>query len=121
MEDAAKKKTATQRASEKATPVSSTTETGTGKPRSKSTSSAGSGTFTAVQISVADDYIARFDDVVGRVKKLGFKMEQELPDIGVMVGQMPAERVGELGAVEGVGYFERPRSFQMPPPESDVQ
>jgi hypothetical protein len=65
--------------------------------------------------------MSRFEDVVGRVKKLGFEMEQELPDIGIMVGQMPTERIGELGQVEGVGYFERPRSYQLPPPESDLQ
>jgi hypothetical protein len=93
------------------------------KSTSKSTAGAKSGSspLTQIQISVADDYISRFEDVVGRVKKLGFKMEQELPDIGIMVGQMPTERVGELGQVEGVGYFERPRSYQLPPPENDVQ
>jgi hypothetical protein len=117
MENAAKKRAGTRRASDKTTPVSGLAKTGSGKSAEKSASS----DLTAIQISVADDYLAHFDDVLGRVKKLGFKLEQELPDIGVMVGQMPAERVGELGGVEGVGYFERPRSFQMPPPDSEVQ
>jgi hypothetical protein len=122
MENASKKSGA-RRASPKGSSAGSSAGKGASKARSKPASTAGasSSALTAVQISVADDYLTRFADVVGRVQKLGFEMEQELPDIGVMVGQMPAERVGELESVEGVGYFERPRSFQVPPPESDIQ
>jgi hypothetical protein len=74
-----------------------------------------------VNISVADDYIDRFSEVVKACKKTGLKVEQQMEQIGVVSGAIDSAKVAALSKVKGVAHVERPRQIQLPPPESDVQ
>lgn len=74
-----------------------------------------------VNVSVADDHLNRFPDVVRRIKKAGLKVEHELEAAGVVSGSIDRAKLSDLEQVEGVAAVERSRGFQIPPPESDIQ
>ena len=74
-----------------------------------------------VNISVSDDYLDRFAEVVQRVQRAGLKVERQLQDIGVVTGSIDSAKVADLDRVQGVAAVERARGVHLPPPESDVQ
>ncbi len=74
-----------------------------------------------VNVSVADDQLARFPDVVRRMEKAGLKVQQQLEAAGVVSGSIDSANLSDLERVEGVAAVEPSRSFQLPPPESDLQ
>ena len=74
-----------------------------------------------VNVSVADDHLARFPDVVRRMEKAGLKVQQQLEAAGVVSGSIDSAKLPDLEQVEGVTAVESSRSFQLPPPESDLQ
>ncbi len=74
-----------------------------------------------VNVSVADDHLARFPDVVRRMEKAGLKVQQQLEAAGVVSGSIDRAQLPDLEEVEGVAAVEPSRSFQLPPPESEIQ
>jgi hypothetical protein len=78
---------------------------------------------STVQVSIAvdDAYMDDFADIIKAGRELGLQVEQELPEVGVIVGRMPADKIEDMAACKGVYAIERPRSFHIPPPEDDLQ
>ena len=74
-----------------------------------------------VNVSVADDHLHHFAEVVKRMKKAGLKVRQQLDGIGVVSGSIDSAKVVGLEKTPGVSFVERSRSISIPPPESDVQ
>ena len=74
-----------------------------------------------VNVSVADDHLARFPDVVRRMKKAGLKVQQQMESAGVVSGSIDSAKLSDLEQVQGVAAVELSRSFQLAPPESDIQ
>ena len=74
-----------------------------------------------VSVSVADDSMDRFSEVVRRLKDAGLDVEQELEEIGVVTGSIDPEKADSLREIEGVSHVERSREFRIAPPDSDVQ
>ncbi len=74
-----------------------------------------------VNVSVADDYLDQFDEVVRRLEKAGLKVEQELEAIGVVCGSIDSAKLADFDKVEGIAAVEEQRDYQLAPPESDVQ
>jgi len=72
-------------------------------------------------VSVDDEHLDRFSEVVRGVEDLGMEVEQKMEDLGVLAGSIDSERVEALRRVEGVSHVEESRGFQIPPPDSDVQ
>ena len=72
-------------------------------------------------VSIADQQADHFNEWVDEVKRSGFEVEQELKSLGVVTGKMDEEKVERLKKVKGVAHVEESRSFQLPPPDSDVQ
>jgi UDP-N-acetylmuramate-alanine ligase len=72
-------------------------------------------------ISVADDHLDRFSEVVKEVEDAGMEVEQRMEDLGVLAGTIDSEKVEPLRQVAGVSHVEESRRFQIPPPDSDVQ
>jgi len=72
-------------------------------------------------VSVDDEHLERFSEVVKGVEDVGLEVEQRLEDLGVIAGSIDSERVEALSRVEGVSHVEESRGFQIPPPDSDVQ
>lgn len=74
-----------------------------------------------VSVSVDDAHIAQIQEVARRLQAVGLAVEQTLPGIGVISGSIDSERVNSLYQIEGVQQVESERSYQLPPPESDIQ
>jgi hypothetical protein len=74
-----------------------------------------------VTVSVRDDHLSRFPEVVDGMKKNGFEVDEELKSLGVVTGKIDSEKVHALRGLKGVGNVEESRSFQIAPPESEIQ
>ena len=74
-----------------------------------------------VNVSVTDDYLDRFSEVVQRAKRAGLQVEQQLEAVGVVSGTIDSEKLGDLDRVEGVAAVERSREVRIAPPDSKVQ
>lgn len=61
------------------------------------------------------------DEAVEDLRAAGLVVEEVLPMLGVVTGTAPQNRLAALKAVAGVVDVEPQRTFQVPPPESDVQ
>ena len=73
-----------------------------------------------VNVSIADDHLGRFDEVVRRMERAGLKVQQKLPAIGIVSGSIDSGKVESLEQLPEVSAVERSRSIQIPPPESDI-
>jgi hypothetical protein len=74
-----------------------------------------------VTVSLADDAVARIDEVVAALEHGGLRVEPVLRAIGVITGSVDTGRVKALGDVAGVVAVEPERTVRLPPPASDVQ
>lgn len=72
-------------------------------------------------ISVADDHLKDFSDVVARCRKAGMTIEHEMKSIGTITGSIDETALEKLQRVKGVSLVEPEHSFQIAPPDSDVQ
>ena len=72
-------------------------------------------------VSVADEYLKDFSDIVARCRKAGMNIENEMKSIGVITGSIDEAALDKLGRLKGVSQVEPERSFQIAPPDSDVQ
>jgi hypothetical protein len=72
-------------------------------------------------ISVSDDHLDRFSEVVKGVEDVGMEVDEKMEDIGVLTGSIDSEKVEPLRRVDGVSHVEESRRVQIPPPDSDVQ
>lgn len=73
------------------------------------------------QVNIAVGDLDRFEQVVRQARKLGFRVEHKLNDIGVVSGSIEDEKIEALQRVRGVTAVERVRVVHLPPPDSDVQ
>ena len=84
--------------------------------------------------SVADDLLELFGqrlgqflgrlialDIVARCRKAGMTIEHEMKSIGTITGSIDESALEKLSRVKGVSQVEPERSFQIAPPDSDVQ
>ncbi|MFN0108506.1 MAG: hypothetical protein ACKVZH_06595 [Blastocatellia bacterium] len=72
-------------------------------------------------VSVADDHLDDFSEIVARCRKAGLSVEHEMPSIGMLTGSLDEAALAKLRRVKGVSLVEPERSFQLAPPDSDVQ
>ena len=77
--------------------------------------------MTTVQVLVHDQYLKRFSEVVKRLQDAGLKIDEELKEVGVILGRVDRDQVAQLGNVEGVSAVEVSRQVQIAPPDSPVQ
>lgn len=78
----------------------------------------GPGRRVAVTVTVSG---VRLDDAVENLRAAGLVVEDVLPMLGVVTGTALQDRLAAVEAVPGVVDVERQRTFQVPPPDSDVQ
>ena len=72
-------------------------------------------------VSVADDHLKDFSDIVARCRKAGMNIENEMKSIGVITSSIDEAALDKLSRLKGVSQVEPERSFQIAPPDSDVQ
>ena len=74
-----------------------------------------------VNVSVADDELGRFAEVVRSMRDAGLEVEQELEALGVVSGSIAPDKLPNLRQVKGVTAVETARTYRLPPPDSPVQ
>ncbi len=74
-----------------------------------------------LSVSVKDDHLPRFSDLVSQMKKTGFNVDQELASAGVVTGSIDDYKVPALRKLTGVAHIEESRTIQIPSPDSKVQ
>ena len=74
-----------------------------------------------VNVAIDEEYRDRFSQVVKRMKSAGLKVDEELREIGVVIGSIDSDKLVDLEQVEGVDAAERVRGIQIAPPDSDIQ
>jgi hypothetical protein len=72
-------------------------------------------------VSVPEEHLPRFGELVAKMKNAGFEVEQELRTLGVVTGSIDSDKMDDLRRLKGIGNIEQPRTFQVPPPDSDIQ
>ena len=78
-------------------------------------------TETDVVISVADSHLAHFENVVKQLRSKGLKVASAMEQIGTISGSITPEKLDALSKVKGVAAVERSQTYQLPPPDSEIQ
>ncbi len=74
-----------------------------------------------VILALADDYVAKFAEVVQQCEAVGLKVDNGLAETGIVTGSIDEAMLADLEHVEGVAAVETQRAFLLPPPDDDVQ
>ncbi|MFB2877069.1 hypothetical protein [Floridanema aerugineum] len=74
-----------------------------------------------VSISVDDAHVDRISEVAQDLQSAGLEVEQVLPTVGMISGSIDSTQVNRLSQIEGVQYIEPEQSYQIAPPDSDIQ
>ena len=74
-----------------------------------------------LSVVVKDSHVPKFHEVVKSLKQAGMTIENELKTTGIVTGSIDEMKIKQLREVKGVADVEREQSFQIAPPESDVQ
>lgn len=74
-----------------------------------------------LSVVVKDSHLPKFREVVKSLKQAGMTIENELKSVGIVTGSVDEMKIDRLREVEGVAEVEPEQSFQIAPPESDVQ
>jgi len=72
-----------------------------------------------VTVTLADD--ADVGAVVDRLQRAGLAVDQVLDAIGVVTGSVAHDKRAALKGLDGVLAVEDDNTFQLPPPDSEVQ
>lgn len=81
----------------------------------------GGGDLMQVVVSVDSAHLPVLAEVVAELESAGMVVDQTLAALGTVAGRIPQARLDDVGHVEGVAAIEPARSFQLPPPGSDIQ
>jgi hypothetical protein len=76
---------------------------------------------TNVNVSVSDDHLDHFEQVVRELEETGLNVEQQLEAVGIVSGSIDSAKLEDLRKVNGVAAVEPSRNIQLEPPSSDVQ
>jgi hypothetical protein len=74
-----------------------------------------------VTVTVADSHAGDLAELVARLALAGLEVEQVLAAVGVITGSVEESQLAAIAALPGVAAVEEQTSFQLPPPDADVQ
>ncbi len=76
---------------------------------------------TRITVTIDDDHLARADQVADQLRAAGMTVEQVLGTVGIITGSVDPSQRASLEAVPGVAAVEDEMTFQIPPPDADIQ
>jgi hypothetical protein len=74
-----------------------------------------------ITVTVDDGHIAGLHEVAQQLTEAGMNVDQVLGTVGIITGSAPSNRCAALERVPGVTTVEKEHTFQLPPPDADVQ
>jgi uncharacterized NAD-dependent epimerase/dehydratase family protein len=75
----------------------------------------------AVTVTAADPQAGAMEELATRLRQAGMDVDQLLGALGVITGTVDDARLAAIEALPGVAAVEAQGSFQIPPPDADVQ
>lgn len=72
-------------------------------------------------ISVDTNYLERLPEVADKLQTAGFKVKDQLDEIGIITGSISSDKVQPLSAIEGVSSVEREEIYELAPQNSRIQ
>jgi hypothetical protein len=72
-------------------------------------------------VTVHDDQLPRIDELADRLRDAGMRVDQVLHPVGVITGSVPSAQRVVIETVPGVAAVEDETSFQLPPPDAEIQ
>lgn len=76
---------------------------------------------TRITVTIDDDHLARADEVAAQLRAAGMTVEQVLGTVGIITGSVGSAERASLSSVPGVAAVEVERSFQIAPPDAEIQ
>lgn len=74
-----------------------------------------------ITVTVGDDHLGHVGEVAEQLKAAGMKVESVLDTVGIITGSVASERRAALGGLSGVTAVEDEHTFQIAPPDAEVQ
>lgn len=74
-----------------------------------------------LSVSVDDQHMGKFSEVVKSIEKAGLEVDAKHKDIGVVNGSIDKDKIDSLRKVAGVQHIEEQKDVRIAPPDSDVQ
>jgi hypothetical protein len=74
-----------------------------------------------VIVTVDADHLGRINEVVRQLRAAGMLVDQVLSTLGIVTGSVSSAQLVSLEAIPGVASVEEETSFQIAPPDADVQ
>jgi hypothetical protein len=74
-----------------------------------------------ITVTIADDHLGRATEVADQLRAAGMTVEQVLGTVGIITGSVEAGQRASLQAVPGVVAVEEETTFQIAPPDAEIQ
>lgn len=74
-----------------------------------------------VTVTVHDDQLPHIDELADRLREAGMRVDQVLHPVGVITGSVPSAQRAMIEAMPGVAAVEDETTFQLPPPDAEIQ
>jgi hypothetical protein len=74
-----------------------------------------------IVVTVGERRLAEVVDVAEELRRRGMVVEQVHQSTGLITGAIPEHLQGALRSVPGVSSVDVERSYQLPPPDADIQ
>jgi hypothetical protein len=78
-------------------------------------------TKVRLSLSISDSHMNRIDEVAAAAMRAGMTVEQRLPDLGVLTGEIDRDKLARLRQVDGISDVEEERTVRIPTPNSPIQ
>jgi hypothetical protein len=72
-------------------------------------------------VVVSEDYLDRVGEVADKLRSAGMRVGRVMDLTGTIEGSADSAKEEQLRQIDGVEAVEEQRSYQLPPPESDLQ
>lgn len=76
---------------------------------------------SGVLVSVADSHLERIPELADELRAAGLKIDHVLNAAGTITGSINPSRLDDLRDIPGVSAVEIERSYQLAPPDSEIQ
>jgi hypothetical protein len=74
-----------------------------------------------VSIAIDDAHLDQMQKISQNLQAVGLHIDQTLPTLGIISGAIDSSQIDRLCQIEGVQHIEPDHSYQLPPPNSDIQ
>jgi|1185.fasta_scaffold849179_2 hypothetical protein len=78
-------------------------------------------TKVRLSLSISDSHMGKINQVAQAAEEAGLKVEQRLNDLGVLIGSIDEDKVGQLHSLDGISHVEKAQVVGVPPPHSPIQ